>query len=136
MTLTIDFDANLEKQLRRRAAESGQDPATFVRTTMKRVLDQPVSEHGHLSERESDLLQRVNLDVPQEFWDRYEVLRQKQRDESLTDEERREVIAMSDRLERENVRRMAALVRLAQLRGRTLEQIMKDLGIPTRPAYE
>jgi DNA primase catalytic subunit len=70
-----------------------------------------------------------NFGLSQEEWRRYHVLIARRWAETLSEEERREFIAFTDRLEKANVRRMQALVELANRRGVSLETVMKDLGI-------
>jgi len=70
----------------------------------------------------------------QEEWQRYRILIERRRAETLTEEERRELIEFTDRLEQANARRMEALVEMAGRRGVSLETVMKDLGIES-PGY-
>lgn len=83
----------------------------------------------HLSETESTLLQQVNLGLSQEEWGHYRELIAKRRAETLTHDEQEELIALSDRIEEANARRMESLVKLARLRETPLEVLMEQLGI-------
>jgi hypothetical protein len=78
---------------------------------------------------ESDLLKEINLGVSTDTWTEYHTLIAKRQAENLTDEEQEKLIEISDRLEAANVRRMQALIELAELRGQSLSTVMQELGI-------
>jgi hypothetical protein len=59
----------------------------------------------------------------------YRYLKDRRRAEVLTESERQELIAITDRLERLNATRIEKLLELARLRGVTLDQVMNQLGI-------
>jgi hypothetical protein len=80
--------------------------------------------------RESDLLKEINLGLSADTWTEYHLLIAKRQSETLTDEEQRKLIAISDRLEIANVRRIKALIELATLRSQPLSTVMQELGIP------
>jgi hypothetical protein len=80
--------------------------------------------------RESDLLKEINLGVSTDTWAEYHTLIAKRQAETLTETERHQLISISDRLEVANVRRMKALIELANLRGQSLAVVMQELGIP------
>jgi hypothetical protein len=49
--------------------------------------------------------------------------------ETLTPDEQTELIALSDRLEEANARRIGYLAELARVRHTTLEAVMSELGL-------
>jgi hypothetical protein len=79
--------------------------------------------------KESDLLKEINLGVSADTWAEYHLLIAKRQAETLTEEEQQQLIGISDRLEVANVRRMKALIELANLRGQSLSRVMQELGI-------
>jgi hypothetical protein len=79
--------------------------------------------------KESDLLKEINLGVSADTWTEYHILIAKRQAETLTEEEQQQLIEISDRLEVANVRRMKALIELANLRGQSLSTLMQELGI-------
>jgi hypothetical protein len=81
--------------------------------------------------RESDILQEINLGLSPENWGEYHVLIAKRQAENLTAAEQQQLIEISDRLEAANVRRMKALIELANLRGQSVDALMQELGIST-----
>jgi hypothetical protein len=80
--------------------------------------------------RESDLLKEINLGVSTDTWAEYHKLIAKRQAATLTDGEQEQLIEISDRLEVANVRRMKALIELADMRGQSLDIVMQELGIP------
>jgi hypothetical protein len=79
--------------------------------------------------RESELLKEINLGVSTDTWTEYHHLIAKRQAENLTDGEQQQLIEISDRLEAANVRRMKALIELANLRGQSLDTVMQELEI-------
>lgn len=84
---------------------------------------------------EEALLKQINIGLSQEQWQRYRALRAKLKDETLNESEHQELLALSDYREIQNAKRLKALAQLANLRHRSLREIMQDLGIIT-PSYE
>lgn len=86
----------------------------------------------HLSKNESELLLKINEGLPEELWRRSDMLNKRRRAGKLTPEEHAELIALNDKFEEYNVRRIGYLVELAQLRRTTLDEVIKSLGIGPR----
>jgi len=82
-----------------------------------------------LTPDESVLFERINDALPQVDRERLSILRARRDDESLSEEEYRELINLEDRLELLNASRVGALAQLAALRGSTLEVVMNELGL-------
>jgi hypothetical protein len=81
---------------------------------------------------EAELLAKVNRGFSEAWWNRYERLLEKRRRESLTATEHRDLLRLTNVLEKREANRLKFLVRLAHLRGCTLPELMKDLGLPRR----
>ena len=86
-----------------------------------------------LSKEESELLLRINEGTPPSLRARYWELIEKRRDETLTPDEYQELLHLTDVVEGFQTERVRNLVKLAQLRGVTLDQLMQDLGIKPPP---
>jgi hypothetical protein len=80
---------------------------------------------------ESTLLRAINRGIPAELSDRYAILADKRDDETLTATEYQELLDVADQIEASGVKRLEALVKLAELRQVPLLQLMTDLGIQT-----
>lgn len=65
--------------------------------------------------KETQLLLEINQGIPIEINQRYQVLREKRDDETLTDNEYEELIHLGDRIEIVGANRIAALAKLADL---------------------
>jgi pantothenate kinase len=74
------------------------------------------------------------LGLSEEEWQRYRELVVKRRAETLTPQERQELLSISDQIELANVRRIELLIKLAQLRKMPLKTLMESLGIES-PVY-
>lgn len=84
-----------------------------------------------LPEAEAELLQRMNAPFPPGARRRYRQLIAKRRAETLTLAEQAELLQLTEQEERHNVRRVEALGRLAQLRGKPTAEVMAELGLKT-----
>lgn len=131
MSLTIELIPDLETQVRNAARREGVAPSAYVTNVLRRHLQE---QSLASAESESALLQQINIGLSGEEWQRYNALRALLSDGTLRPEQQAELIALSDRLESANVQRIAALIRLAELRHTTLDALMDQLGIRP-PAY-
>jgi hypothetical protein len=132
MTMTIDLPPELEKHLQTEAAKEGLATDRFVLDTLEECLHRKRAGQGvpHLSKAESELMQRINQGLPEEIWLRYHDLVSWRKAETLTPEQHRELILLSDQVEMDYAQRLGLVLELARLRGTTLESQMKTLGIP------
>jgi hypothetical protein len=94
----------------------------FVRARRRGLIATP---------EESTLLRTINRGIPAELSDRYAILADKRDEETLTATEYPELLEIADRIEAAVVKRLEALVELAELRQVPLLQLMADLGIQT-----
>jgi len=87
--------------------------------------------NGQQAEEEAALLVRIeeNSRLPAAEQRRYKQLRRKRERGTLTERELTEYQALLQQLEARNVKRIAALIALAQQRGTTLRGIMAELGL-------
>jgi hypothetical protein len=83
----------------------------------------------HLSDNESELFNKINQPFPADLKSRLDELTHKRTAETIIESEHQELVLLTDKLEEFHAERMAALARLAELRGTTLDLIMKQLGI-------
>jgi transcriptional regulator with XRE-family HTH domain len=82
-----------------------------------------------VSGEETRLLLAINEGVPLELRDRVASLIEKRDDCSLTVAENSELMRLADEIERRGVERLEALSTLAELRGVSLRELMKSLGL-------
>jgi hypothetical protein len=88
-------------------------------------------QNGQQAEEEAVLLARIkeNSRLPAAEQRRYERLRHKHERRTLSERELTEYQALLQQLEARNVKRIEALIALAQRRGTTLRGVMAELGI-------
>ena len=82
-----------------------------------------------LSGEETRLLLAINEGVSAELRDRVASLIEKRNNRGLSTAESHELTQLADKVERRGVERLEALSRLAELRGVSLRELMKSLGI-------
>ncbi|MBU2609425.1 MAG: STAS/SEC14 domain-containing protein [Chloroflexi bacterium] len=87
-----------------------------------------------LPRAESELLLKINEGVPPDVQTRYNELIAIRQAEALTPEEYEELLRLTQRVEKLEVRRVEYLAELARLRGTSLTALMENLGIQP-PAY-
>lgn len=134
MALMLELPKEMEEQLRREAKKAGLEPQAYIVDAIKAYLQREQQQKLQLSQTETELLQQIGLGLTQESWKQYYELVDKRRAGILTDAEQKELISLSDQLERANARRMGYLVELARLRQISLEALMEELGIKS-PSY-
>lgn len=131
MSLTIDIAQELQEQLRTAADRAGLSPDAYAANILTQHLSKQVAA---VSESEAELLQQINVGLSEEKWQRYHQLRQKLEDGTLPQDEQQELLGITDEIERANVHRIEALIKLADLRNTTLDALMDELGVRP-PAY-
>ena len=138
MTLTIELRPETERRLRKAARTSGMDTQKFVQHFLEIQFLTETTE-VHRNGRETELLQQLELDLPEAKWRRYRKLSKKllaeQRsatgEKFLSAGEYEELLALTQQVEAANVKRIERLSELARLRHVSLPELMKQLGIKT-----
>ncbi len=88
-----------------------------------------------LSEREAELLEKINQGPPAAAQKRYDELRAKLQTDSITPAEYEELLELIDQIEMADAERMRHLIELAQLRQVSLDELKNQLGIHPPPPY-
>jgi len=129
MSITIALVQELETKIREVATREGVAPDTYV----AKVLTQHLHKQAFaVPESEATLLQQINLGLPKKTWQRYDDLRGKLEDETLKPGDQLELVKITDQIEAANVRRMEALIKLAELRTTTVDALMDILELRPR----
>lgn len=134
MTITLNLPSEVEAELREQAKKADLDPDAYILEALREHLRRTQKQLPYVVKAEAELLQKINIGLSQEEWQRYHELMTKRRAETLSVEEHQELIAFSDQIEAANVQRMEALIELAQRRQTSLEAVMEALGIKA-PTY-
>jgi antitoxin component of RelBE/YafQ-DinJ toxin-antitoxin module len=128
MTIHLNVNSELERQLKKVANQLGLTPDTYI----MRLLQKDLQTHAvpaRLSPEESKLLKKINSSLSAIEWERYRSLLAKRDAESLTGPEQAELIVLSDQIEEANTRRMKAVAELAHLRKTTVPALVETLGL-------
>jgi len=86
-------------------------------------------EEHCLSARESELLLNINQGIPAAMQRRYDELIEKRDARTLTTEEYKELLQLTDQVELLDAKRVEYLLELARLRKQPLSLLMEELGI-------
>ena len=82
-----------------------------------------------ISPKEADLLHRINTVYSAEKRQRYNELYARFQQDDLTAKEYKELLKLSDEFEMLNAKRLEYLGELAKIRGQSLRDVIKDLGM-------
>ena len=129
---TIQVEANVSPRELLRAAEQLSPPELDVFVAEILALRSRRAAPC-LNASEAELLNRINLGLPDELRRRCEVLKARQQAEALTPEERDELLGLTAWVERQEAARLQALGDLAQLRKTTLGRLMEEMGLKAPP---
>jgi len=121
MTLTINLKPELESRLRGEAARNGLEPDAYVVQALEQRLGTSPPDRPRLAAAESELLLKISCGPPGLDWDRYHALLARNRDETITPAEHKELIAMIHIVEKANAERIVQLIELSRLRGVSLD---------------
>lgn len=87
---------------------------------------------SNLSQQEATLLQKINEGVSSTVRQRYDALHLKMIEETLTVDEQKELILLSDQIELADAQRLHNLIALAQLRNVSVDFLMDELKLRRR----
>ena len=82
-----------------------------------------------ISPKEADLLHRINTVYSAEKRQRYNELYARFQQDDLTAKEYKALLKLSDEFEMLNAKRLEYLGELAKIRGQSLKDVIKDLGM-------
>ena len=133
MTISVDIGPDLESHLLREAAKHGIDPREFVVNAVRAHLQANRVAAPSLDAEQSRLLEEINQGLSQTQWTRYYALVSNRQAGTLSEDEYAELTAASNHIEKLNARRMECLAELARLRGTSLQDLLKQLGIEPPP---
>ena len=128
MTIQLNVNSELERQLKKAASQMGLTPDTYIMRLLQNDL-QSHAEPARLSTEESTLLKQINASLSAIEWESYRALLAKRDAQALNAQEQAELVALSDEIEAANVGRMKAVAELARLRKTTVPALVETLGI-------
>jgi hypothetical protein len=83
----------------------------------------------NLSKQESELLLKINQDLPRELQQQYQILIEKRNQETLTESEYEQLLELTDKVEKYQSQRLEYLTQLAQIRQISLSDLMTEMGV-------
>lgn len=86
-------------------------------------------KENKFSSKEVDLIHKINMLFSTEKRQRYNELYGKFQQEKITPKEHKELLKLSDEFEMLNAKRLEYLGELAKMRGQSLKDVIKDLGM-------
>ena len=93
-------------------------------------FDSFVANARKLKKREENLLAKLEQFVLANDEQKiYRALLRKFRSENITNEEHKQLIGLTDKLENLNVERLKCLIAIAKIRQKTLPEVMRELNI-------
>ena len=127
VTLKVDLTDEQSRNLQQVAAAKGRTVADLVREGVEVIIQ--IQGAPSLSEEESELLLAINRGLSGEMAERYRELIRRRQAGTLGPEEHRELLRLTDEVERQQAERIENLSELARLRGLPLVALMEELGI-------
>jgi hypothetical protein len=130
MSILIQLESSLEKQLREKALSKGVEVGQYISFCLEQLLPSLwVPPPPTLPDREAVLLQQLNLDIAPEQWELYLQLKQKRLKRKLTKMQQQQFIQVCEAIEQANVKRLSVLAELAQLKKVPIRVLMQQLGL-------
>ena len=98
-----------------------------LKVDLETILEQRKKDIQH--KREQQLVKTIHQYTDSDTYERYKVLSEKLRSETITDTENEELLTLTPLIEANNVERIEHLMTLAKIRKISLRQIMSELGL-------
>ena len=135
MSIVIQINTDLEQRLREKALKRGIEVNQYISQFLEHIFpNNTAATQPSVSDREASLLQQINLDIAPEQWQSYLKLKEKQQKGKLSKTQQEQFIQLCDAIEDANVKRIAVLAELSQIRKTPIRVLMEQLGLA--PHYE
>jgi RNA polymerase sigma factor (sigma-70 family) len=125
--------ARLASQGTYREFATSSEEAAIALPSLSREEDQMSGSTVGRDQSEKELLDKIRNSLPLSLSVRYRELIEKRQAETLSSSECGELLQLVDEVEALEVERVRNLVRLARLQGKSVEQLIKDLGLEPPP---
>ena len=129
MSLILQINPSLEKRMRQNALQKGIELNQFIVQFLELNFPEGKPKSKRISQKEAELLQKIDLAIPIETWERYHGLRAKRQNQTINADEIVEYTAINQQIEAANVARLKTLIELAEIRKVSLEELMNQLGL-------
>lgn len=136
MALTIKIPAEVEANVRQRAAARGIDPQGLVVDVLRHQFAPPPKRLANtLDAEETRLFQIINKPVPQKTRELYDELLKKQKRNRISRFDHGELLRLTNLMEKAQARRIKAVGELAAYRGVDFDDLWDQLGLG-KPRHE
>lgn len=129
MSLVLQINPSLENRVRQNALRKGVDLSLFIVEFLEQNFPEEKPKAKALSNQEALLLEKIELAISIETWERYHILRAKRQAETINASENAEYAGINQQIEAANVKRLTSLIELAKIRKITLDELMQQLGL-------
>jgi hypothetical protein len=111
------------------APEPEQERVKTAMRSLLRLVPPAPEKAKRLSKKETGLFLKINRTLPEEKQRRYEELKEKMSEETLTKKEHAELLELIEDLQQIWVERWQAVIDLAKLRKIPPQEMMRQLGV-------
>lgn len=132
MSLTINLPTTIENQFKQEASQKGVSLENYLLRLLQQAASVSKKQIHSKELSENELLKKIDLGISEVEWTNYKRLVSLRRAECLTEQEHENLIALGDKIEQANAQRLQYLLKLAELRGVSLEKVIIDLGLKPR----
>lgn len=119
-------EISADKLLQATANLTSQELENFVNQA---ILVRAKRRASSIRKKESELLLKINRGLSPELQKRFDDLAEKLAAENMTSDEREEFLKLTDRIEKQDAKRIELLGKLAELRQISLDDLMRELQI-------
>lgn len=125
---------NLEITNKFSAEKLLQATATLSFAELEKFVDQAIilkakRNAQNVTKNEAELLSEINKGLTPKQQKRFDELVEKLELETMTAEENREFLRLTDKVEKQDAKRIELLGELAEIRNQTFREVVKELGI-------
>jgi hypothetical protein len=128
-TIKVEVQFSSEDLLKAVGQLSQSDLRKFI---SQAIAIQAQRTTSNLMQRESELLLKINQGIPLDIQKYYNDLIVKRDAETLTNDEYRDLLGLTEQIEKQQAERIGYLAELANLKGISLNTLMENLGIQTQ----
>ncbi|MCC5629506.1 STAS/SEC14 domain-containing protein [Nostoc sphaeroides CHAB 2801] len=128
-TVRVEVQLSSEELLKAVEQLNQPDLERFVSQVLALQAQRKASS---LPQTEAELLLKINQGIPSDTQNHYNELLSKREAENITSNEYRELLNLTEQIEKLQAQRIEYLAELARLRGISLIALMENLGIQTQ----
>ncbi|MFB2896220.1 STAS/SEC14 domain-containing protein [Aerosakkonemataceae cyanobacterium BLCC-F50] len=125
-TVKVEIQMSSEELIKAVSQLSLPDLEQFVSQV---IALQAQRRANNLPQSEAELLLKINQGIPSHIQKQYDELVVKRQAETLTTEEHKELLNLTEQIEKLQTQRIEHLVELAGIRKISLRELMENLGI-------